>query len=380
MLGGDIVRRTFLYEFHKSHARMAEYAGFEMPLWYRGAVEEHLSVRNAAGVFDVSHMGRILVQGDEVGKLLDYILTNTMTDLKPMVARHAFFCNPTGGVIDDVMAFRLGEKRFLLIVNAVNTEKDLRWMRKNASQYAVDIEDVTDELPMIAVQGPKAIQTIQRLTEFDLASLSRFTASWIPLLKRKVMVSRTGYTGEDGLEVYIFLGDDVSEFVVRIWEETLSVGKEFGVEPCGLAARDTLRLETGLCLYGNELDEWTTPLEAGLQFGVKLDGREFIGEEALQRQVRVGVKRVRVGFKAVERGVPRSGMEILAGDRRVGTVTSGTFSPLLKVGIGMGYVLSEFSTPGPKVGIMVRDRPVDVEIVKLPFYDQDGYGWRRKTG
>lgn len=362
------MRRTPLYDFHKVHGHLADYAGFEMPLWYRGAVEEHLSVRRACGLFDVSHMGRLVVAGEDAANFLDHILTNRATDLGPLVARHAFLCNPSGGVIDDIMLFRLDSERFLLIVNAVNTEKDMEWMGKHVLAFDAEIKDITGEVPMVAIQGSKAVQTLQSLSEADLSAIRRFRAAWLPLDGKVVLVSRTGYTGEDGFEIYVFQGEGGVEAVVGLWERILRAGERFGVEPCGLAARDTLRLEAGLCLNGNELDEETNPIEAGMVFGVRLDGRGFIGEEALARRLEGGLDRVRVGFRMVGRGVPRKGMGIVVDGEWVGIVTSGTFSPLLRTGIGMGYATPEHSHPGMKVGVVVRGRRVEAEIVKLPFY------------
>jgi aminomethyltransferase len=372
------MRKTPLYGFHQVNGHLAEYAGFEMPMWYRGAVEEHLAVRNACGVFDVSHMGRLIIMGKEAVNFLDCILTNSCIDLEPLVARQAFLCNSSGGIIDDIMVFRLEQERFLLIVNAINTRKDVKWMGKNVADFDVVIEDMTSEVPMITVQGPKALQILQTLSEADLSALRRLHAAWIPLSNRVVLVSRTGYTGEDGFEAYIFQGKEAGEVVRTLWDGILEAGKGLGIEPCGLVARDSLRLEAGLCLNGNELDEETTPIEAGLKYGVSLEGRRFVGKEALSRQLENGLDRVRVGLRMIGRGVPRKGMEIVADGKRVGFVTSGTFSPLLIIGIGMGYVPPEYSEAGTEIGVMIRRRVIKAEIVKLPFYDESRYGWRRK--
>ncbi len=371
------MRRTVLFRFHREYGRLGEYAGFEMPLWYKSPTVEHLAVRNNVGIFDVSHMGRILISGTESGELLKLLLTNNCENLEIMEAQHSFFCNESGGIIDDIMLFRLGEDVFLLVVNAANRWKDLRWIDDHKGDFDVMVEDVTERVPMIAVQGPKSPQTLQKILGLDILNLPRLHASWLRLDEWKLLISRTGYTGEDGFEIYLF-EDGGEEDALKLWEAVLDAGRAFGIEPCGLASRDTLRLEAGFCLYGNELNEEVTPIEAGLRFGVKLDGRGFIGEEALRRLLEEGVSRVRVGLRVLGRGIPRKGMSILKGGEEIGLVTSGTFSPLLRVGIAMGYVPPEYSRVGTRVEIEVRRRIVEAEVVKLPFYDERRYGWRRK--
>jgi len=372
------LRRTHLFNFHKEHGHLGEYAGYEMPLWYKSAILEHMSVRNKVGVFDISHMGRLLIMGFEAVTLLNRILTNNCAQIDTMVCQHAFFCNALGGVIDDVLVCRLDENEFSMIVNAMNREKDLRWINENKGSLEVTIKDLTEKVPMIAVQGPKASQTLQKIFSSEINEISHLRCSWFHSDGRKILISRTGYTGEDGFELYIFEGQDEGE-ALNLWNAILDAGKEFGIESCGLAARDTLRLEAGYCLYGNELDENITPIEAGLKFGVKFDERNFIGKEALLRQMREGVKKTRVGLRMIERGIPRKGMKILK-DEEIGTVTSGTFSPLLKVGIAMGYVTPNYSSPGTRVKISIRERMAEAEVVKFPFYDKKRYGRKRKTG
>ena len=372
------MKKTPLYDFHKAKGHLTEYAGFEMPVWYSGPVEEHLAVRKACGIFDISHMGRLIIAGTDAAAFLDYILTNSCTDLESLVARQAFLCNSSGGIIDDILMFRLEKERFMLIVNAINTRKDVKWMEKNVADFDVEIEDVTSDVPMIAIQGPKALQILQTLSETNLSALRRFHAAWIPLSNRVVLASRTGYTGEDGMELYVFQGKEAGAVVRTLWDGILEAGKGLGIEPCGLASRDSLRLEAGLCLNGSELNEETTPIEAGLKYGVSLDGRRFVGKEALSRQLEKGLDRVRVGFKMLGRGVPRKGMEIVVDGKRVGLLTSGTFSPLLRIGIGMGYIPPEYSDAGTEISVMIRRRLIGAEIVKLPFYDEGRYGWRRE--
>jgi len=371
------LRRTQLFIFHKEHGHLGEYAGFEMPLWYKGPLLEHMNVRNNVGIFDVSHMGRLLITGSEAIRLLNRVLTNNCARIETMRCQHAFFCNNLGGVIDDVLVFRLDGNKFFMVINAVNREKDLAWISKNKGNLDVTIRDLTEKVPMIAVQGPKASQTLQKIFSSEIKKISHLRCSWFYFNDDKVLISRTGYTGEDGFEIYIFK-DCSEEDALNLWNSILDAGREFNIEPCGLAARDTLRLEAGFCLYGNELDEETTPIEAGLNFGVKFDERDFIGKDALLRQIKEGVKKTRVGLRMIGRGIPRKGMKILKDNKEIGFVTSGTLSPLLRVGIAMGYIPPEHASPGTKVNISIRGRLSEAEIVKFPFYDKNRYGKKRK--
>jgi aminomethyltransferase len=277
------------------------------------------------------------------------------------------------------MLFRLDADRFFLIVNAINVKTDLDWMEQHL-QHSVGITDVTDDVPMVAVQGPNALGLLQKLTGTPLSPMRRLHVRWMTLLGRQVLLSRTGYTGEDGFEIYAFQGDEARRYVIDLWNTLLRIGEEYQIEPCGLVARDTLRLEAGFCLNGNELGEDVTPLEAGLGYGVKFDDRSFIGKDALLTQSEMGVEQIRTGFKMVDKGIPRKGMELAASTdgEPIGHVTSGTYSPLLKAGIGMGYVPPTYSAVGEKLTIHIRGRKVGAEVVTMPFYDEEQYGWRRK--
>jgi len=370
---------TPLNKFHKEKGRIAEYAGFDMPLWYKGAINEHLTVRESVGIFDVSHMGRIIIFGEDAADYLEFLLSNLVSNIKMFNARHAFLCNSKGGVVDDVMVFRLEHDKFLLIVNAINRVKDLNWLSINQLKFNVIINDVTRKVPMIAVQGPKALQLIKKLADKDMYEVKRMSGRFITIADTEIFVTRTGYTGEDGVELIFPRNRMTDKKCVSIWELLLNEGESFSIEPCGLAARDTLRLEAGLCLYGNELSESITPLEAGMDFGVKLDDHIFFGSEALSKQSKTGLERIRVGFELFERGVPRSGMDVLKNGETMGKVTSGTLSPLLKRGIGMAYVRPEEAMIGSDIIISIRGRRVKAKIVKMPFYDENRYGWRRST-
>jgi aminomethyltransferase len=373
------VKRTLLFSFHKENGHLGEYAGFEMPLWYKSPTVEHMSVRENVGIFDISHMGRLLITGSEAIPLLDRILTNNCATIEHMACQHGFFCNSHGGILDDVLVFRLSKEEFFIVVNAANKKKDLRWIEKNRAGFEIKVKDLTRDVPMIAVQGPKAAPTLQRIFGSEIAGIPYMRCSWIQADGLKILISRTGYTGEDGFELYIF-GKPSEEETLDLWNSILEAGKDFGIEPCGLAARDTLRLEAGFCLYGNELDENTTPIEARLNFGVKIDERDFIGKDALLRQIREGVSKTRIGLRMIGRGIPRKGMDIMQKDEKVGVVTSGTLSPILKIGIAMGYVPPAYSPVGTKLHVSIRGRMVEAEVVKFPFYDKKKYGRKRKTG
>lgn len=373
------LRRTHLYDFHQKHGRLIEFAGFEMPVWYEGIIPEHLVVRNDVGIFDVTHMGRCMVDSKDAAIFLNYILTRDVASTTVGQGRYSVMCNARGGIIDDLVVFRLEEEKFLMIYNASNRKKDFAWISHHARSFHVRTKDISDEVVMFAVQGPKAVNTLQSIAKTDLASIRYYRGSWTTLGDFKVFITRTGYTGEDGFE--IFLWDtplNESERAVKLWQTILGSGREYGIKPCGLGARDTLRLEAGMCLYGNDISEQTTPLEARLEFVIQFEKEDFVGKEVLLKQKAEGTKRVRVGIRALERGVPRPGSKILLGGEKIGQLTSGTYSPLLKYGIGMGYVPPEHSQPGTRVDILTRKKPFNAEIVEMPFYDTSKYGRRRK--
>ena len=361
--------RTHLYEYHRRHGRLVEYAGFEMPVWYEGVIPEHMAVRRAVGMFDTTHMGRAVVEGGEAAEFLDYVATNDIRGMEPMQARYTVMCNERGGVVDDMVVYRLEEGRFLVVYNAVNRRKDFEWLRRHSERFDVEVRDVSDTVVMLAVQGPKAEETLQRISSEDLSrdSVGRFRCLWTELASFRVLVSRTGYTGEDGFEV--FLWDEPlerPERALKLWSSILEAGRELGIKPCGLGARDTLRLEAGMCLYGNELTEDINPLEAGLRFVVKLGKGDFIGRDALLRMREEGVRRRRVGLMMLGRGIPRSGYKVYREGVEVGYVTSGTYSPLFRRGIAMAY-LSRDVKRGQTVQVDIRGEFHDAEVVSYRF-------------
>jgi aminomethyltransferase len=373
-------RRTQLYDIHRKTAELTVFAGFEMPIFYKGITAEHLAVRNSVGVFDISHMGRVMIAGTDSEHFLNYVITNDVSALQPNAAQYSVMCNQTGGIKDDFVVYRLEDEKFLMVFNANNREKDYKWLIENAKGFTVRIEEISDSVAMLAVQGPWAEKTLQKISTEDLNRIGRFKCGYSRLADIGIFLSRTGYTGEDGFEVFVWNATlERPDNVVRLWKAILEAGKAFGIEPCGLGARDTLRLEAGMCLYGNDIDESTTPLEAALGFVVKLQKSEFIGKEALAKQKTDGIRRKRVGIKMRDQGIPRQGFEILANSKKsIGHITSGTFSPLLRCGIGMGYVEMPFAQQGNVVRVKIRDRTSRGEVVAFPFYNPEEYGYRRK--
>jgi aminomethyltransferase len=372
--------KTHLYEFHHRHGHLGEFAGFEMPLWYEGIISEHLTVRNAVGIFDATHMGRCVVDGEEAETFLNYISTRDAASTSIGQGQYSVMCNEEGGIVDDLVCFRVAEKRFLLIYNASNRKKDYEWLRDHAQDFQVQIRDVSDDVAMFAVQGPKAVDTLQSIASLNLSEIRYYWGSWMALGDFRVFATRTGYSGEDGFE--IFLWDTPlteSEKAENLWHAILNAGQECGIKPCGLGARDTLRLEAGMCLYGNDINEETTPLEAGLDFTVQFEKNQFIGKQVLTRQKAEGIKRMRVGIRALDRGIPRAESKMFYEKTEIGQLTSGTFSPLLKCGIGMGYVPCERAKVGTPINILIRTNLIRAKIVEMPFYDITKYGRRRKS-
>jgi len=352
---------------------MTLFAGFEMPLWYKGIIPEHLAVRNSVGIFDITHMGRAIITGPEAEKFLNYVSTNDVSKLTPLSAQYSTLCNEKGGIKDDFVVSRLEKDKFLMVYNASNRAKDYEWLTLHAKKFDVKVEDASDNIAMFAVQGPKAEETLQKISTEDLSQIGRFKCGWTKLADIQVFLSRTGYTGEDGFEIFVW-NSPISnpEKAVKVWNSILEAGREFGIQPCGLGARDTLRLEAGMCLYGNDINEDTTPLEARISFVVKFDKDEFIGKEALLKQKEEGLKRRRIGIKMLERGIPRRGYGIYKNGEKIGEITSGTFSPFLENGIGMGYVKIEYDNEGEKVTVDIRGKQLKAEIIKLPFYQRRG--------
>jgi len=372
-------KKTHLHNFHTKHGKMVQFAEFEMPIWYKGIILEHLTVRNSVGIFDVTHMGRVLITGPDAQAFLNYITTNDVSTLGPLSAHYSIMCNEKGGIKDDFVLSRQEKDKFFMVYNAANRTKNYQWLTRQATSFKVKIDDVSDNIAMFAVQGPKAQETLQKITPEELSKIDRFKCGWIKLAGFQSFISRTGYTGEDGFEVFIWdTHTSKPEKATKAWNAILEAGKEFSIEPCGLGARDTLRLEAGMCLYGNDIDESTTPIEARISFVVKLQKEKFIGKEALLRQKEQGIERRRVGLKTLEAGIPRPKQEVYKDGEKIGYVTSGTFSPLLKQGIAMAYIQTTHAGEGNIVNVKIRNKQVKTEIVKFPMYDPNQYGYARK--
>lgn len=370
------LKRTPLYETHQAlGARMMPFGGYDMPVQYKGILEEHRAVREAAGLFDVSHMGEVMVTGPDALAFVQHLMTNDASTLYDGRALYTVMCRPDGGAIDDLLVYRLAEDAYLLVINAANTEKDLAHIRAEHAAFEGDVtvEDVSDQTALLALQGPKALEIAQAVAPElgqALADLKPYhflrPAPGAFLGCERALISATGYTGEPGLEIYC-----EPERVEAVWEALMEAGAPLGLQPAGLGARDTLRLEAGFCLYGNELNEETTPLEAGLGWVVKLQKDAFVGREALAQRKEAGLERRLVGFVMEDRGIPRQGYAIVDGDGNpIGEVTSGSQSPVLGHGIGLGYVRNDpaFTTPGSRLGIAVRSRILAATVTKPPFH------------
>ena len=373
----DDLKKTHLYQYHSEHGKVIEFAGFAMPVWYEGIIAEHMAVREGCGIFDTCHMGRTWVKGPDAGRFLNYLVTNDVSRLGDGESLYTVMCNPSGGIIDDLIVYRFGEDRYWVVYNASNREKDFKWFKKNCKDFDVRLEDVSDEVAMMAVQGPKAQEVLQGLTETDLSQVGRFNIVRLKVAGVEAMAARTGYTGEDGFEVFI-PGTTPSEpdKAFRVWNALL----EAGATPCGLGARDSLRLEAGLWLYGNDMDESTNPLEAGLAWTVKLKKPGyFIGMKAIQQAKESGVKKRLVGLALEERGIPRHGYPVANEEgEEIGVVTSGGLSPILGKGIALAYVPTAYRKRGTPLQVIIRGRPVKGKVVKhRPFYDETKYGWKR---
>jgi glycine cleavage system T protein (aminomethyltransferase) len=375
------MHETPLHDWHVKHnAEMIDYVGWHMPVWFKSIREEHNAVRGAAGIFDVSHMGRILITGQDAVNFLQKVTVNDVSTLTPLQAHYSMICNENGGIKDDLILVRIEPAGFILNCNALNRDKILEWLRKHTVGN-VRVEDVTEAMPLFAIQGPRAQRILQRVTETDLTQLKRYRASRTMIQSENVLITRSGYTGEDGFEIYSMSTlSNAHARALKIWNAIMEAGESDGLLPCGLGARDSLRTEAGLPLYENEINEEINPVEAKLDFAVKMEKTvPFIGKDALVKAKSAGVKRLRIGFKLLERGSPRKDYPILAAEHPVGAVTSGLLSPLTGDAVGMGYVETAYAEEGQKLEVKIRDRNVKAKIISWPFYDQKRYGMRRET-
>lgn len=358
------MKNTALTHIHAAlGAKMVPFAGYNMPVQYEGVNSEHETVRNGVGVFDVSHMGEFLLKGPNALELIQKVCTNDASVLFDGKAQYSCMPNGKGGIIDDLIIYRINEETYFIVVNASNIEKDWNWISEH-NNLGVEMQNLSDQYSLLAIQGPKAAQAMQSLTNIDLSNMTYYTFQYGTFAGiENVMVSATGYTGSGGFEVYV-----KNEDALRLWNAVFEAGESFGIKPIGLAARDTLRLEMGFCLYGNDIDDSTSPLEAGLGWITKFS-KSFIDDTYLRNQKEAGLTRKLVAFEMVDRGIPRHDYPILdAQGNVIGKVTSGTMSPSMKIGIGLGYVKTEFAALDSEIFISIREKGIAAKVVKLPFY------------
>ena len=345
-------------------AKMVSFAGYNMPLYYSSIKEEHLAVRKKAGVFDVSHMGEFIIEGNNAEEFIQYISSNDISKISKGMSQYTVMPNENGGVVDDLIIYQLEDRKYMMVVNASNIEKDLEWIKKQNSKFKAKIYDVSNEFSLLAIQGPNALKIIQNLTEKNLFSLKSFehiTASFAGY--NDVVIANTGYTGSGGVEIYFPSG-----YSNDIWNSILSVENKNSILPIGLGARDTLRIEMGYCLYGNELDEKRSPVNAGLEWLIKKD-KKFINSNNLLKEINEGPKESLIGFELVSKGIPRSSYSILnQNEEKIGIVTSGMFSPLFEKGMGLGYAKTNELKNINKIKIDIRGKAEEAKIIKLPFY------------
>lgn len=362
-----MLKRTPLYEAHVSiGARMVEFAGWQMPVQYAGHIQEHMAVREAAGLFDVSHMGEIEVRGAGALALVQRISTNDASKLQDNQVQYSTMTNEAGGVIDDLLVYRLNADYFLLVVNAGGSEPDFEWIKEHARELSVEVHNTSSAFALLALQGPRAERILQHLTDRMLDRIPYYWSQRVLVDGVDCRVSRTGYTGEDGFEILCDAAD-----ARHLWNRLLVTGGDQGLIPCGLAARNTLRLEAAYRLYGHDMDQTTTPLEAGLGWVVKLAKGDFIGRDALLKQKEEGLKRTLAGFEVLDRAPARDGYPVVIGDKQVGVVSSGSPAPFLKKNIGLAYLPTEHAAVGTELFVVIRGRNVPARVVDMPFYKRD---------
>lgn len=360
------MKKTRLYKYHKdSGAKLVDFFGWEMPVEYSSIVEEHNAVRKKAGLFDVSHMGEIWVAGPQALDYVQYLTPNDASRLNTQKAQYSALTTPQGTFVDDMLVYKISDTNYLLVVNAANTDKDFDWVKSHTADFDVTVKNRSDEYTQLALQGPKALQILKPLTDIDLEEMKPFRVRNGKVVGEDALVSRTGYTGEDGFEIYTLASNPM-----QIWESILKEGKKFGIKPIGLGARDTLRLEACLMLYGNDIDDTTTVLEAGLSWLVKFKKGDFLGRESLLKQKQEGIKRKIAGFEVKGRGIARHDYPVFVEGKEVSKVTSGTFSPYFKKSIGLTYLPITHKEPGQKIEIGVRGKKVEAEVVQTPFYSR----------
>jgi len=369
-----MMKQTAFTGFHETlGAKMVEFAGYNMPVQYEGLIKEHLTVRNGVGVFDVSHMGEIWVNGPKAYEFVQWVTSNDVAALHDGKVQYSCFPNGKGGIVDDLLVYRFGTEKYLLVINAANIEKDWSWLVKQSEKFGLEVGselvNASDDIAQLAIQGPLALKAMQKLTEEPILDMEYYTFKVLNFAgKENVILSTTGYTGSGGVEIYM-----PNEAGAAVWKAVFEAGEEFGIKPIGLGARDTLRLEMGFCLYGNDINETTSPIEAGLGWITKFsEANKFIDRDFLLKQKENGVDRRLRGFEMIDKGIPRQHYEICDNAGNViGEVTSGTMAPALNKAIGMGYVKEEYSKFGSEIYIKIREKLLKAVVVKTPFYKVD---------
>lgn len=360
------MKKTTLFDVHqKLGAKIVDFAGYQMPVQYSSIIAEHKAVRNSVGVFDVSHMGEVFVRGEKALDFVQHITVNDASKLTPGKVQYSAMCYPDGGIVDDLLVYKVSDKEYLLVVNASNKDKDYNWMKEN-NTFGVQLDDESDEFSLLAVQGPNSQKVVQKICDAEV------NMEYYNFIKAKcagidMIVSRTGYTGELGYELY-FKGNEAD--AEKVWNALFEAGKEFDIQPVGLGARDSLRLEMGYCLYGNDIDQTTNPLEAGLGWITKLKKENFIAKDVLVKVKEEGLKRKLVPIITDEKAFPRHGYDLTVNGEVVGHITSGTVSPILDKPIAMGYVKTEFANENGKVNFLIRGKEIPAVITKLPFVNK----------
>ena len=362
------VKKTALFASHeRCGGKVIDFAGWALPVQYKGIIPEHEAVRNAAGLFDVSHMGEVEVKGEDAFAFVQNLVTNDISVLEDNQVLYALMCYEDGGVVDDLLVYKFSKDFFYLVINASNVDKDFQWMVDNKGHFNVSLENVSDKVSEVALQGPRAQEVLQKLTNTNLEDIKFFYCNRDVVISGvKCLVSRTGYTGEDGFEIYAD-----NENIALVWDKILEAGKEEGLMPCGLGCRDTLRFEATLPLYGNEISKDITPLEAGLGYFVKLNKENFIGKAALVKQKEEGLRRKLVGFEMKDKGIPRHGYEAAVNGEIIGFVTTGYFSPTLKKNIGLALIDAKYGELGNNIDILIRNKPLKAEIINKKFYNKN---------
>jgi len=377
----DKLERTQLYDWHKEHGDVVPFAGWEMPVRYSDIREEHMAVRDGVGIFDTSHMSRFFVRGPQAAEFLQRMTTNNVSKLDVNGGHYTTCLNEKGGIHDDLMLYRIDANEYIWVTNAANGPKIKEHLMKHSRSFDVEVLDRSSEIAMIAVQGPKALLLLSKIAKRDLSEYNRFTCNLVDIAGYDTYLCRTGYTGEDGAEVLVLncpFTDEGKKRAIGFWEELLRQGTEFGIKPCGLGARDSTRLEAGLVLYGHELDENTSPIEARIPYAVKFKVEpHYIGFDTVKSHKEIGVKKTRIGFSMIDRGIPREHYPILHNGQVIGETTSGGVSPILNNGIGLGYVPPNLLNTGDVIEIDIKGRHRKAKVIDWPFYDPQRYGATR---